>query len=179
MNLDNLKFPIGHYTPNLTPDNATLQHWINEIEQFPQRLTDTVSSLSQNQKNWRYRPGGWTIKQVVHHCADSHLNSMIRFKLSLTEPEPIIRPYQEADWAELPDSQLDDLTDTLLLLKGLHAKWGYLLRQLTAEQLQRTYIHPEHQSQFNLAETIGNYAWHGNHHLAHIKQAIAAKGSYQ
>ncbi|MEM1002568.1 MAG: YfiT family bacillithiol transferase [Bacteroidota bacterium] len=178
MSIEELKYPIGEYHPDKNPDQQTLELWISEIESFPSRLNQEVENLGLEALNWRYRPEGWTIKQVVHHCADSHLNSIMRFKLALTEDAPIIRPYDEASWAELEDGQYDDLTVSLKFIKALHAKWVKLLKTLNKEDLNRVFLHPEHGAIFNLAETIGNYAWHGNHHLAHIRNALKYQGKF-
>ena len=176
MTIKALKYPIGIYQPNKNPDNATLDYWISQIDAFPSLLVKETQNLDIEALNWRYRPGGWTIKQVVHHCADSHLNSILRFKLALTEDSPTIKPYNEASWAKLEDGQYNDLSVSLKFIEALHAKWVKLLRTLSKEDLQRIFVHPEHGETFNLAETIGSYAWHGNHHLAHIKNAKKYQG---
>lgn len=160
------------------PSEQQLCQWIRQIEDFPKTLNTLTSHLSTEQKNWCYRPEGWTIKQVVHHCADSHMNSFIRFKLALTEDTPTIKPYFENKWAELPDAIADDINDSILLLNGLHKKWVLLLRSLNKEQLKLEFINPESGKKFNLAETISLYAWHSSHHLAHINNALEAKGRY-
>lgn len=178
MNIETLKFPIGTYTPNKNPDAILLQEWIATISSFPEHVAQYTKNISAEALNWKYRPEGWTVKQVIHHCADSHMNSVIRFKLALTENTPTIRPYYEERWAELPDALTDTIDDSILLLKGLHSKWVLLLKHLTPEQLTKAYTHPEHGQTFNLAETIGNYAWHCKHHLAHIKNGIKSKGVY-
>ena len=149
--------------------------WIQTISNFPKLLNELTQNLSTEQKNQTYREGGWTIKQVVHHCADSHMNSLVRFKLALTEDSPTIRPYFEDRWAELIDGKEDDLSDSLLLLTALHAKWTRLLNDLSEEDLNRNYIHPEHGKSISLLEAIGLYAWHCEHHLAHVKLALAEK----
>ena len=177
--IDVLKFPIGIYTPNKNPDTETLQKSIKEIAEFPVLLEKTVKDSSVKELNFRYRPNGWKVKQVIHHCADSHMNSYIRFKLALTENKPFIRPYFEDKWAELNDSKNDDINTSLVLLKAIHIKWVEVLNSLTDEDLQKEFIHPEHGETFNLAETIGNYAWHGNHHLQHVKKGIASTGKYK
>jgi hypothetical protein len=176
--LNNLKFPIGTFEVPLVITNENILLWINQVETFPAKLIELTSGLSDEKKNWKYRPEGWSIKQVVHHCADSHINSFIRFKWTLTEDTPIIKAYDEAKWAELFDGSEDDLEGSIMLLKGLHAKWARLLRNLSEEELMRVFIHPEHGKRVSLKENIGIYAWHCEHHLAHIKQAISAKCSY-
>ena len=177
-NLESLKYPIGKYSKLEDVSEAQIQEWIATIEGLPQILGNITKDLTIEQLSWPYRPGGWTIKQVVHHCADSHMNSMIRFKLTLTEDSPTIKPYYEDRWANLIDSNDDDLSHTLSLLKGLHAKWVLLLRSMTKDELEREFIHPEHGKHFSLEETIGLYAWHCKHHVAHIKQALKYKGNF-
>lgn len=167
-----LRFPVGEFEPPATISPATLSAWIAEISDFPKQLSELTNGLPADQKAWRYRPGGWSIKQVVHHCADSHMNSYIRFKLALTEELPAIRPYFEDRWAELPENQADDISDSLQLLVALHRKWVVLLNALTSEQLQLQFKHPEHGTVTALDENIGIYAWHCRHHLAHVKQAL-------
>ena len=166
--LINLKYPIGKF---LVPETITphlIELSIEDIASFPVKLENEVSDLSESQLDTPYRPGGWTVRQVVHHCADSHMNSLIRFKLALTEDKPLIKPYFEDRWAELPDTRTMEIAPALQLLHGLHSKWVYLLKSLTAEQLQREFIHPEHNKEYTLKLSIILYAWHCNHHLAHI-----------
>ncbi|MFK7782493.1 YfiT family bacillithiol transferase [Psychroserpens sp.] len=177
-NLQKLKFPIGEFKKPEHINDSQISGWIADIERFPKSVNQLTKNLSINELNWQYRPEGWSIKQVVHHCADSHMNSMIRFKLALTEETPTIRPYYEAKWANLVDGTDDNLDDTLSLLKGLHAKLGKLLRHLSPIDLPKEFVHPEHGKHFRIDETIGVYAWHCNHHLAHIKQAIDYKGQF-
>ncbi|MFT5847947.1 MAG: hypothetical protein ACI902_002009 [Psychroserpens sp.] len=173
-----LKFPIGEFQKPDVISSEMISTWINDIERFPSEIQKTTNGLITEQLNWPYRPEGWNIKQVVHHCADSHMNSIIRFKLALTEDSPIIKPYYEDRWAKLVDGVDDNLEDSLNLLKGLHAKLGKLLKHISKKELSREIVHPEHGKRFRLDETIGTYAWHSNHHLAHIKQAIAHKGQF-
>lgn len=171
-----LRFPIGEFQKPevITPYHIT--EWTKTIHDFPSKLEGLTKVLDNTAKDWIYRPDGWSIKQVVHHCADSHMNSFIRFKLSLTENTPTIRPYYEDRWAELEDGLDDNLTPSIELLKGLHQRWIKLINSLSEQDLKLEFIHPEHGSRFSLAETIGTYAWHGEHHLAHIELAIEAKG---
>ena len=173
-----LKYPIGEFTKPEVIDTQQIQLWIRDLEQFPERIDSLTKDLSVEQLHWPYRPKGWNIKQVVHHCADSHINSIIRFKLALTEDTPTIRPYYEDRWAKLVDCNDDNLSDTLSLLKGLHAKLCALLKSLSTEELSRAFIHPDHGNRVRLDENIGIYAWHSNHHLAHIKQALKHKGQF-
>lgn len=178
MNIEQLKFPIGLFKEPHQITKSDLDLWIEDFEQFPNRLEALVQNLTTVELSWKYRPDGWSIKQVVHHCADSHLNSMIRFKLALTEDNPTIRPYHEDRWAKLIDGNEDDLQYSIAILKGIHHKLSLLFKSFTDSELKRTFIHPEHNKTFTIAYNIGNYAWHSNHHLAHIKQAIIASGQY-
>ena len=173
-----LKYPIGEFIKPENIDSEILDTWINDLERFPETLVSLTKDLTIDQLLWSYRPGGWNIKQVVHHCADSHINSIIRFKLALTEDIPTIRTYHEDRWAKLIDCNDNNLDDTILLLKGLHAKLCNLLRSLTAEDLCKQFIHPDHVNRIRLDENIGIYAWHSNHHLAHIRQALKFKGQF-
>lgn len=173
-----LQYPIGPCPDCTLASPKQIQNWTLEIESFPKELNRLTSELTKEKLNWKYRPNGWTIKQVIHHCADSHMNSFIRFKLALTEETPAIRPYFEDKWAELPDSLTPDISTSVALLTALHHKWVFLLKNLTKEQLQLEFVHPEHGQKFSLAENIGVYAWHCNHHLAHIKNALKAQGIY-
>lgn len=176
--LDKLKYPIGKFIGPETFDEESIHDWIADIRRFPELIEDLVRNLSVEELNLQYRPNGWSIKQVVHHCADSHLNAFIRFKLALTEDAPVIKPYHQDRWSTLVDGMDDNIMDSLLLLKSLHAKWAILLQHLTPEDLKRVYIHPEHNKEFSLKYVIGMYAWHGNHHLAHIKQGLKYKGNF-
>jgi len=175
--LEKLKYPIREF---ITPDYITkskINTWIYDIEAFPNSIESETINLNEVELNYKYRPEGWSIKQVVHHCADSHINSITRFKLALTEDAPTIRPYYEDRWARLIDYDYD-INSSLQILKGVHTKLGILLRSFSDEDLKRNFIHPEHGKSFTLAETIGTYAWHSNHHLAHIKQALKHKGQF-
>jgi uncharacterized damage-inducible protein DinB len=167
MDLEKLKYPIGRYQLEDIIDKASIDKWIKEIELLPQKLSDAVNGLSADQLQTPYRPDGWSVQQVIHHIADSHMNACIRFKLTLTEDKPMVKPYDEKLWAELPDSNLVDILVSLDLIKSLHKRWTTLLNQLTEEELEKEYLHPE-SGMKDLKETICHYAWHGNHHLAHI-----------
>ena len=176
MNMDALKYPIGNYKVPETYSSEVINGWINTIAEFPETISSLTKSLTSEQLSWHYRPHGWTIRQVVHHCADSHLNSFIRFKWSLTEDSPVIKAYFEDRWAELPDANNDNIQDSLMLLQGLHARWTRLLRNLSMEQLASTFTHPESGKRISLKQNISLYAWHCEHHLVHIRQAIQRKG---
>ena len=177
-NLDHLKYPIGKFIkPEIISDSQILE-WIEAIENLPDILTNLTKDLTVEQLHLHYRPEGWNIKQVVHHLADSHMNCMIRFKWTLTEDTPTIKAYHEDRWAKLKDDNDNNLNHTLLLLKGLHAKLGTLLRSLAKADLKREFIHPEQNRHNSLEETIGIYAWHSKHHVAHIEQALKYKGKF-
>lgn len=171
-----LKFPIGEFTAPDVYTEELLDEWIETLAGFPLEVFQMCSKLSAEEKNWIYRPGGWSIKQVIHHCADSHMNAFIRIKLSLTEDCPTITPYQEAKWAELEDSLDDNIRDSINIISGTHKKWARLITSLSPEQLKRQYIHPEHQTRISIIEAIGTYAWHCKHHLGHIQLAIVSNG---
>jgi len=173
-----LKFPIGQFEKPIKITNEHIIDWIKIIESFPKAINKLTKGLNNDQKNWKYRPNGWSIKQVVHHCSDSHINSLIRFKLTLTEDKPMIKPYYEDRWAELIDSTDNNIDNSIALLSSLHSKWTKLLKSLKEAQLKREFINPEHGQTLTLEENIGIYAWHCNHHFAHIDQAIKAEGRY-
>lgn len=168
INLELLKYPIGKFIKPDVISKEYINKCISVIETFPLKLKKEVESLSENQLNTQYRPKGWTIRQVVNHCADSHINSLIRFKLVLTEEKPTIKPYFENLWAELPDSKLMNINASIKILEGIHEKWVVLLRSLSDEDLDKTFIHPEHDKEISLKTNIAIYAWHCEHHISHI-----------
>jgi len=163
-----LRYPIGKfkYDADSAGEDAVAT-WIEEIEQLPERLTAVVAGVSETQLDTPYRGGGWAVRQTVHHMADSHINSFMRFKLALTESNPTIKPYDEALWANTADSTQADVALSLQLLAGLHARWAKLLRSLTKEQWDRTFMHPD-SGTLTLRITAAIYAWHCKHHVAHI-----------
>lgn len=173
-----LRFPVGEFEKPEVITDEHLRSWIADIESFPSKVVELTGDLSREQKNWKYRPDGWMIKQVVHHCVDSHINAIIRFKLALTEDRPTIRPYFEDRWANLVDDLDDDLSDSVMLLTALHRKWVKLLRSITPTELKREFIHPEYGTIVSIDENIGIYAWHCRHHLAHVQQALDSGGKY-
>lgn len=176
MSIEELKYPIGRAQ---VPDEigaVLVDQWIQILEGFPKKLADLVENLDENQLGTPYREGGWTIRQVLHHLVDSHNNSYIRFKWTLTEDEPLIKAYYEERWAELKDSREAPAELALKALEALHAKWTWLLRSLDDEQLNRCFIHPEGNQRVSLKRNIGIYAWHSRHHYAHIENLMKRQG---
>lgn len=173
-----LRYPIGEFTVPSTITAQDIKKGISVLTNFPTEIKERVIHLSSEELNYAYRPEGWTIKQVVHHCADSHMNSLIRFKLALTEDCPTIKPYHEALWAELQDYKTDDLEASLAIITGVHHKLALLLTSFTMEDLGKQFNHPDQNKFIRLDEAILMYAWHSQHHLAHIDQALAAKGKF-
>lgn len=169
------RYPIG---PLRVPASFTPE-WrresIDQIAQAPSRFREAVRGLSEEQLSTPYRPGGWTVRQVVHHLPDSHVNAYVRLKLALTEDVPTIKPYEEARWAELPDSSSVPVEVSLSLLDSLHARWVALLRSMSATDFQRQYTHPE-TGKHTLDYLLAMYAWHGAHHTAHVTQLRRDKG---
>lgn len=170
MNLEKLKYPVGKFSKPESITKELIDFAISEIENFPNLVKAEIQNLNEQDLQLKYRTEGWTISQVVHHCADSHINSYLRFKLALTENLPTIKPYEESLWAELPDNQLSPLV-SLQLLEALHARWVYLLKTLSEKDLNKEFIHPEQSEKVSLKENILIYSWHCQHHLAHIRQA--------
>jgi DinB superfamily len=176
--MEKLKYPIGTFQkPNSISEND-LKIWISVIENFPNKIKRITQNLSVEELNFVYRPEGWSIKQVVHHCADSHMNSLIRFKLALTEDLPKIKPYEEALWAILADVDSNDLNASLQILEGVHVRWTLLLKSFTNVEFSRQFLHPATGKVFGLDEALGLYAWHCDHHFAHIEQALKYKGNF-
>jgi len=162
-----LRYPVGQFTfsGNLSPaERAVL---IDEISATPEKMRAAVSGLSAEQLDTPYRPEGWTVRQVVHHVPESHLNSYIRFKLAITEDEPTIKPYFEDRWAQLPDALVSPIEPSLDLLDALHKRWVWFLRSLKDEDFQRTFQHPE-LGVVSRNKNVALYAWHGRHHVAHV-----------
>lgn len=167
--MDDLRFPVGKFRYDGPPSEEQKQTLLQEIALAPANLRSAVKGLSEKQLDTEYRPGGWTLRQVIHHVPDSHLNSYVRFKLALTEDEPTIKPYAEDRWAELADSKNTPIEVSLTLLDSLHERWVRLLRSLTPEQWKRTFRHPD-LGPMTLEKTLALYAWHGRHHVAHITE---------
>lgn len=168
--MDDLRFPIGVFELDSTQavHDDQLNSWIDEIAALPEQLRQAVTGMDDSRLDTAYRPGGWTVRQVVHHLADSHMNAYTRCKLALTEEQPTIKPYLEDQWAELADGRSAPIEPSLILIEGLHDRWTRLLRSLDRGQLERVYYHPELGRTVDLVWVVGSYAWHGKHHLAHI-----------
>ncbi|GAA0547480.1 YfiT family bacillithiol transferase [Chitinophaga japonensis] len=167
--MEELQYPIGRFRAPEQVTPAQLKGYINDIRHLPALVEIAVQHLDTWQLDTPYRPGGWTVAQVVHHLADSHMNAITRFKLALTEAQPVIKPYDEAAWAGLPDVTLTPVNVSITLLHALHTRWVHLLENLSPSDWQKTFVHPEHNAIFDLQTTAANYAWHGRHHLAHIE----------
>ena len=170
--LEKLKYPIRKWEAPNNYSEELIHAWISDIESTPKSIEALVLALDESQLNWKYRPSGWSIRQVVHHMADSHMNAYIRHKLTMTEDCPTILPYNEKLWAEMPDVQHVAIKEGCLLLKLLHQRWSFYLSSLPYDSLSKSYIHPEKKRKINMYESIGMYSWHSRHHLAHIENAI-------
>ena len=166
--LDQLRYPIGKFEKPTEITGKHVQLWISDIERLPSQFRSATQNLTDEQLDTPYRPDGWTVRQVVHHVADSHINAYIRFKLALTEANPTIKPYAENLWAELPDSAMP-IDVSLVLLENLHLRWATILRGMTETDFERTYFHPESLQKSALRSVVGMYSWHGRHHLAHVE----------
>jgi hypothetical protein len=162
-----LQFPIGRFGLEGAPGVGQVRQAITQISEAPAKLRAAVEGLTPEQLDTPYRPGGWTVRQVVHHVPDSHLNSYCRLKLALTEDEPVIKPYDESRWAELEDSRVAPIEASLALLESLHKRWVMALDSIEPADFQRTFRHPDI-GVITLAQNTCLYAWHGRHHVAHI-----------
>ena len=167
--MTDLRYPVGKFEYQGTPNEAQRNVLIQQIADTPANLRIAITTLSETQLDTPYRSGGWTVRQVVHHVPDSHMNSYVRFKLALTEEEPTIKTYAEDRWADLADTSTTPIDVSLTLLESLHDRWVRLLRSLTPEQWKRTFRHPD-LGPMNLEKTLALYAWHGRHHVAHITE---------
>ncbi len=176
--LEKLKFPIGKFYFPTNPTHADIERSLSILRSFPMQIEAITSCLKPIELNYRYRPEGWTIKQVVHHCADSHINCIMRFKLTLTEDVPTIKPYDQNKWAQLPDAQSEDLSSSIKILFGVHARLVSLLESISNESYKRKFIHPGLGKEITLAQNTTLYAWHSQHHYAHIEQALKYRGNF-
>lgn len=165
--MEDPRYPIGKYIVQPFSEKQ-LQEWLNDIQFLPQHLENAILNLDAAQLDTPYRESGWTVKQLVHHVADSHMNAYTRFKLALTEDNPTIKPYDEAAWAEMADTKIVPINISLTLLHALHNRWNVVLQNMSREDMDRTVFHPEHKKEMTLWYLLGMYAWHGKHHVAHV-----------
>lgn len=172
MDLEKLKYPIGKFVEPSEIDAGTINAWIDSIENLPAKIRALTENLSESELNRPYRPDGWNIREVIHHVPDSHINAYVRLKWTLSEDNPTIKAYNEQIWATLSDSQQGSIHLSLNLLESLHSRFVFLLRSLQEEELSRSYYHPGDDETVAIKVFIGKYAWHGEHHLAHISQAL-------
>ncbi len=169
------RYPIGKFQPAHFSKNQ-FEKWVNDLRVLPLSLENALLNLDEHQLDTPYREGGWTIRQLVHHVADSHMNAYIRFKWTLTEDHPTIKTYDEKSWAQLRDGLTLPTNISVTLLHALHSRWVELVSSLEPEQLQRKFFHPEQKKDISLWDLLGTYAWHSRHHVAHILAARENKG---
>lgn len=165
--MEQLRYPIGRYQFDAEKAAQLYPQWIEDIDELPYRLANIVTLLNDEQLDTPYRPGGWTIRQLVHHLGDSHMNSLIRFKLALTEDTPTIKPYNQDAWVKTADATALNMDESLMFLSLIHKKLVAILNNLSEADLQKSFVHPE-LGKITLLYSIGMYAWHGNHHLVQI-----------
>ncbi|MBT8299102.1 MAG: bacillithiol transferase BstA [Maribacter sp.] len=176
IDIKKLQYPIGHFSYPAHVTKEVVSKWIHILEELPAILENLVKHLSDEQLETPYRPGGWTVRQLVHHIADSHHHSYTRFKWALTEEEPVIKAYEEKAWSSLFDAKTAPIEISLAYLKALHAKMVFLLRGLSSGELEKSYIHPDGNTRVTVKENIGRYAWHSQHHCAHIQGLLKRRG---
>ena len=167
--VDSLRFPIGKFVWVTDLSKDDIQQHIQTLQEFPVQLKTVLKDASDDFLKRKYRPDGWTVGQVVNHLADSHMHSYLRFRHALLEDTPAIKDYQEKKWAQLPDARSTDIDASLHILSGVHQRWAYLLSTLSSEDFKRGYFHPESNRVYPLETALALYAWHGKHHLAHIR----------
>ena len=168
---EEMRYPIGKFVPPVSYTPADIHYWIHEIHTLPGKVRNVTMPLNDHQLNTPYRTGGWTLRQVVHHLADSHMNSLTRFKLALTEEVPTIKPYDETGWALQADYRLP-LEPSLRMLEGIHQHMAALFESFTENEWERSFLHPASGSITPLKKNLALYVWHGNHHLAHLTETI-------
>lgn len=173
--MSDLRYPIGKYESKPFSEDQK-KEWLNELKFLPQELENVILNLDESQLQTPYREAGWTVHQLIHHIADSHMNAYIRFKLGLTEDNPAIRTYEEKLWAELNDVKILPINISLTLLYALHTRWHAALKNLQDVEWERTVFHPQHDKKITLWYLLGMYAWHGKHHVAHIAELRKRNG---
>jgi len=166
--MESLQYPIGKYIEQPFSEKQ-LKEWLLDIQTLPLHMEHAMLNLDEAQLHIPYREGGWSIQEIVHHVADSHMNAYIRFKNGLCEDNPTIKPYNQAAWASMPDTQQLPVNISITLLFALHLRWHEILKNMKREDWNRTLFHPEQQKTMTLWYMLGNYAWHGKHHVAHIR----------
>jgi hypothetical protein len=175
--LETLRYPVGRFARLEGPlDRVARDALIATLEETPARVRSLVGALSEAQLDTPYRPGGWTIRQVVHHVPDSHMNAYVRMKWAMTEESPTIKTYEEQLWAELPEAKSGQIDMSLALLEALHRRWVAFLRLLPEPAFRRAFVHPEW-GRVTIEEAVAMYAWHCRHHAAHIEQGLHAARS--
>lgn len=173
--LEKLKYPTGKFMASKSYDAAYLAGCIDKLRELPNSLREVSNGLTDVQLDTPYREGGWSPRQIIHHLADSHINSFTRFKLALTEDDPTIKPYDQDAWAEGSDAKLP-ISVSLSILDGVHARLVNVLENMSAEDFKTTFLHPEYPEKLNLEWMTGLYAWHGHHHMAQIKALKEREG---
>lgn len=171
MEIEQVKYPVGRHQPKAKYTLAEIQDFINTIRLFPSTLNALVKAISEAQLNTQYRIDGWTVRQVIHHVADSHMNAVLRFKMALTENNPTIKPYDEAAFARLNDYE-QPIEPSLNIIESVHQKWLFILSAMKPDDFLKTYFHPQHQILFTLQQALATYDWHCRHHLAHINLVV-------
>ena len=171
---EGLRFPIGRHIPVMSFNRDAVNAWISEIEGFPSRFRAVVDGIRAPELEKRYRPGGWNIRQLAYHLADSHTHILIRFKWALTEDKPLIKAYYEERFAELSDSRSGPIGIALRGLESVHERWVSLMRSMDDADFQKAFLHPETGLENSLFDRAAHYAWHGKHHLEHVKLALSA-----
>jgi hypothetical protein len=170
MDLESLRYPIGLFQAQDSYTPAEVKSNIQIISALPSKFINLLGSWEDDRLNTPYRPGGWTVRQLIHHVADSHINAYTRCRLAMTEDNPVIKPYEEQLWAELPDAKTAQIDLSIQLLRYVHLRWVLLLNSMDENDLARTYVHPATGRVFRLDEVIANYAWHSEHHYQHAFQ---------
>jgi hypothetical protein len=165
-------YPIGKYEPPVSFDAVHCQQWMSKIEELPNTLADLALHLNESDMDKRYRKGGWSVRQIFHHIADSHTNAFVRLKLALTEEHPTIAPYDENKWAEMADSTMN-VAVSLRMIEAVHARMCMIFKSMKPSDFERTYFHPGYNKTFKVYEMIALYAWHGKHHEEQIRVALS------
>ena len=173
--MEHLKYPIGKFSPQTDYSQAQIDEFIYNLKSLPENLNEILKNISDNDYQKQYRDGSWTVKQLVHHIGESHLNAYIRIKLALTEDNPTIKPYNENEWVKTEENNLLDAAVSLKLIDAIHKKFVCLAQTLRKNELNRTFYHPQSKRNFKISDMLCLYSWHSLHHTAHIKIALGSK----